>query len=262
MSTTKCGKPLLTEPESWPMIKSIAPGSGGRVADHYMGRGILRKGMEFSVFVLIAGIACLAAVTVSYGQQATNGQALEDRVSRFLRDARSSWSDWNVPYEDGKLLHDLVVKGKFRNILEIGTSTGHSTIWLAWAAARTGGRVTTIEIDEKRHQRALDNFRKAGVAAFIDARLGDAHTLVPALKGPFDFVFCDADKDWYLQYFLDIAPKIKAGGCFTAHNVLWRTNPDIAKFLGHVKSDPGFRTTIERGSGEGISISCKADLKR
>ncbi len=214
------------------------------------------------MFVPAVAIACLAVVTLSYGQQPTNGQALDARVSRFLRDARSSWSDWNVPYEDGKILHDLVVKGKFRNILEIGTSTGHSTIWLAWAAAKTGGRVTTIEIDRGRYQTALENFRKAGVESYIDARLGDAHTLVPALKGPFDFVFSDADKEWYLQYFLDVAPKMSAGGCFTAHNVLWRSDQGIRKFLDHVKSDPAFHTVIERGSGEGISISCRTDPKR
>ena len=53
-----------------------------------------------------------------------------------------------------------------------------------------------------------------------DARLADAHELVRTLKGPFDFVFCDADKDWYLQYFLDLESKISLKGCYTAHNKL------------------------------------------
>jgi predicted O-methyltransferase YrrM len=177
-------------------------------------------------------------------------------VSRFLRDARGSWADLNVPYEDGKRIHDLVVKGAFTRILEIGTSTGHSTIWLAWAAAKTGGRVTTIEIDRERHARALENFKRAGVAPSIDARLADAHVLVPLLEGPFDFVFSDADKEWYLQYFLDLESKVSPGGCFTAHNAL-TGGPGAARFLDYVKRDPRFRTSVERGSGEGISISCK-----
>jgi len=182
--------------------------------------------------------------------------SLDVQVSRFLKENKNAWRGWNVPYEDGKILHDLVVHGKFTNILEIGTSTGHSTIWLAWAASKTGGKVTTIEIDPDRHRIALENFTKAGVASYIDARLGDAHDLVRILKGPFDFVFCDADKDWYLQYFLDLEPKISVNGCYTAHNTL-RGGGDVQIFLDHVKGNTRFRTRIERGSGEGISISCK-----
>jgi predicted O-methyltransferase YrrM len=181
---------------------------------------------------------------------------LDAQVARFLLENRNSWTGWNVPYEDGKILHDLIIKGRSKNILEIGTSTGHSTIWLAWAAAKTGGRVTTIEIDRERYRDALENFKKAGVAPYIDARLGNAHDLVRTLEGPFDFVFCDADKDWYLQYFIDLAPKISIGGCYTAHNTL-RGGRDVERFLDYARRNPGFQTTIERGSGEGISISCR-----
>lgn len=192
-------------------------------------------------------------------QQPTGLSALDSRVSRFLEETRNSWSDMNVPYQDGKILYSLVLKGRFQNILEIGTSTGHSTIWLAWAASKTGGRVTTIEIDRERHEKALANFKKAGLASFIEARLADAHQLVPRLSGPYDFIFCDADKEWYLQYFLDLEAKISPKGCFTAHNVLWRFDPSIKKFLDHIKGHPGFRTYIEKGSGEGISVSCRIE---
>ncbi len=57
------------------------------------------------------------------------------------------------------------------------------------------------------------------------------HVLVPALKDPFDFVFCDADKEWYLQYFLDLEAKISVNGCYTAHNVSWSRDPEGKKFL-------------------------------
>jgi predicted O-methyltransferase YrrM len=207
------------------------------------------------VAVAIGWLIGLGALGIALAQTRSM-PGLDAQVSKFLDDARGSWSDWNVPHEDGKILYDLIVKGSFRSILEIGTSTGHSTIWLAWAASKTGGKVTTIEIDRGRHEKALSNFRKAGVAAYIDARLADAHDVVPALKGPFDFVFCDADKDWYLQYFKDLESKMSPKGCFTAHNVLWST-PDIRRFVEYVKQDPGFRTTIERGSGEGVSVSCR-----
>jgi predicted O-methyltransferase YrrM len=209
------------------------------------------------ILLLVVATLWLSVIEPAWGEQSTKTSALDKQVSRFLKENRHSWTGWNVPYEDGKILYDLVVKNRFKNIIEIGTSTGHSTIWLAWAASKTGGKVTTIEIDRDRYTTALENFRKSGVAPYIDARLGDAHELVRVLKGPFDFVFCDADKDWYLQYFIDLAPKISSGGCYTAHNAL-RGGRDVELFLDYVKGDARFRTTIERGSGEGISISCRA----
>jgi predicted O-methyltransferase YrrM len=205
---------------------------------------------------VIAPLVGLAIAGLS-ARSAFGESDLDSRVSQFLKQARGSWTGWNVPYEDGKILYGLVLRGNYRNILEIGTSTGHSTIWLAWAASKTGGKVITIEIDEERLRVARENFRKAGVADLIDARLGDAHEVVPALKGPIDFVFSDADKDWYLRYFQDLEAKMSLNGCFTAHNVLWENDPGIRSFLDYVRKDPKFRTTIEKGSGVGISISYK-----
>jgi predicted O-methyltransferase YrrM len=147
------------------------------------------------------------------------------------------------------------VKHRFTRALEIGTSTGHSAIWIAWGLSKTGGRLVTLEIDADRHAEAVKNFEEAGLAAYIDARLGDAHQLVKQLAGPFDFAFSDADKDWYTQYFKDVDPKFKAGGCFTAHNVNSRGG-GAAEFLDYVKSLPNYETTVA-GSREGVSISCK-----
>ena len=210
------------------------------------------------VMAIILGCATgLGEPGYAFGEQPVPPFDIDGRVSRFLTAERDAWADLNVPYEDGQILFDLVLRGRFRNILEIGTSTGHSTIWLAWAAAKTGGMVTTIEIDRDRHEAALDNFRRAGVLRYIDARLADAHELIPKLKGPFDFVFCDADKEWYLTYFLDLKSKMAAHGCYAAHNVLRHGGPEAAEFVRYVKRLPGFRTVIERGSGEGISVTCR-----
>jgi caffeoyl-CoA O-methyltransferase len=182
---------------------------------------------------------------------------LDARVSAFLAAARGTWHDLNVPYEDGAALHRLVLAAGSRSILEIGTSTGHSTIWLAWAAAKTGGKVTTLEIDAERHRQARRNFEKAGLSGYIDARLGDAHELVKTLPGPFDFVFSDADKEWYLQYFLDLDPKLSVGGCFTAHNVLRPTAPEVQQMIDAIEAKPNYTTRIERTSPEGILVACK-----
>lgn len=144
---------------------------------------------------------------------------LDARVRRFLDERRGTWRDMNVPEADGRALHDLVVENRYTRGLEIGTSTGRSGVWIAWAMAKTGGKLVTIDIDENRHREAVANFKAAGVAAWVDARLADAHDLVPKLDGPFDFVFIDADKEWYTNYAKAVLPKLTVGGSLTAHNV-------------------------------------------
>ena len=110
----------------------------------------------------------------------------------------------NVSEGDGQVLYDLIIENNYKKALEIGTSTGHSAIWIAWALSKTGGKLITIEINERRHKEAMANFQEAGLSEYIDARLADAHQLVHELEGPFDFVFIDADKGWYKNYFIDI----------------------------------------------------------
>jgi predicted O-methyltransferase YrrM len=180
---------------------------------------------------------------------------LDKRVRNFLDSKKNSWRDLNVPESDGQLLYDLIIENNYKNAVEIGTSTGHSGIWIAWALSKTGGKLTTIEIDEQRHKEALENFEKAGLSKYIDARLADAHELAPALKGPVDFVFSDADKDWYINYFKDMDPKLVVGGCFAAHNVNERTN---YFFYEYVSKLPNYKTTIDN-RGRGMSISYKTD---
>lgn len=191
-----------------------------------------------------------------HGQVSKDQQELDKKVTAFLSDRNDEWRYWNVPYQDGKVLHDIIVKNKYKSVLEIGTSTGHSTIWLAWAISKTGGKVVTIEIDEGRHKTALDNIKKAGLSDYVDARLADAHELVKQIEGPFDFVFSDADKGWYTQYFKDVDPKLKVGGCFTAHNVS-NTYGGAGEFLKHVQSLSNYKTTVDNSSSSGISISYK-----
>ena len=208
---------------------------------------------------LVRWIAALAACFVVGPGALGEGPELDGKVQAFLSAERGRWDYLNVPYQDGKILHELVVRNGHRRILEIGTSTGHSTVWLAWAAAKTGGKVTTIEIDRGRHERAVANFRRAGVAEYVDARLGDAHELVKTLPGPWDFVFQDADKEWYLQYFVDLEAKMAPGGCYTAHNVARPAARQVVEFLDYVKNRPAFGLRFAEGaSGEGISISCRS----
>ncbi len=182
--------------------------------------------------------------------------ARDQQVKKYLNERRDTWRDMNVPYQDGQLLYDLIVKNGYKSAVEIGTSTGHSTVWIAWALSKTGGKLITMEIDEGRRQQALDNLEACGLLDYVDSRLGDAHQLVKDLKGPVDFVFSDADKEWYTQYFKDLDPKLKVGGCFTAHNV--RNNFGGTKdFLDYVRSQDRYETTVDKSSSAGVSISYK-----
>lgn len=199
----------------------------------------------------------LVCVHVS-GQNGDGREELDKRVEAFLDRHDWGWGDMNVPAGDGKILHDLIVKNGYTKALEIGTSTGHSGIWIAWALSKTGGKLITIEIDERRYKEALANFEAAGLSDFIDARLANAHELVPKLPGPFDFVFSDADKGWYKNYLIAVLPKLEVGGCFTAHNIRSRRGRrgGTGEFLDYMYTLPNMETTVD-SSGGGISISYK-----
>ncbi len=212
----------------------------------------------YPLTLLIALILCLSFSSRSgFCEDLQNNKALDEKVRMLLENRKGSWHDWNIPYSDGKVLYDLVLKNKYNKAVEIGTSTGLSAIWIAWALSKTGGKLITIEIDQGRYKRALANFREAGLSEYIDARLADAHDLVVELKGPFDFVFSDADKDWYKNYFIALAPKLEVGGCFTAHNASNIGSEGIKEFIDYVKGLPNFKTTIDTTSSAGISISYK-----
>ena len=190
---------------------------------------------------------------------------LDKKVQAFLDSHRYGWRDMNVPRSDGQLLYDTIIKNGYTKALEIGTSTGHSAVWIAWALSKTGGKLITIEIDERRHEEALANFEEAGVSAYIDARLADAHELVKELKGPFDFVFSDADKWWYKNYFIDVFPKLEVGGCYTTHNISsWRRGGrrggGSGDYYDYIMSLPYMETTLD-SSGAGVLISYKKSEK-
>lgn len=212
----------------------------------------ITKSTQIFIFTVMLSLLSIGL----HAQQSKKQDEIDKKVTSFLEGKESEWRYWNVPYKDGKVLFDIIVKNQYKSALEIGTSTGHSTIWLAWAMSKTGGKVITIEIDEGRHKTALENIKKAGLSEFVDARLADAHKLVKEIDGSFDFVFSDADKGWYTQYFKDVDPKLKVGGCFTAHNVS-NSYGGAGEFVKYIEKLPNYKTTIDASSSSGISISYK-----
>jgi len=206
------------------------------------------------LILFVLGIFNITALAQDHGDQ----NKLDEKVKKFLDSHKYSWRDMNVPASDGQILYDLIIQNNYTKALEIGTSTGHSGIWIAWALSKTGGKLITIDIDEERYKEALANFKEAGVSEYIDARLEDAHKLVPELEGPFDFVFCDADKYWLTNYIKAVLPKLEKGGCFTAHNVSdLNSTSGIAEFIKFIENEPTLKTEYARNSRAGISISYK-----
>jgi len=201
-----------------------------------------------------------------YPQAGEKERVIDQTVEQFLKKMRNQWHDWNVPEADGKILHEIIIRNRYKKAVEIGTSTGHSGIWIAWALSKTGGKLITIEIDEGRYRQALSNFKKAGLSEYIDARLADAHQLVKELSGPFDFVFIDADKEWYTNYAKALIPKLEQGGCITAHNVWASTSlggfrSGTEEFYQYMNSLPDFETTIHPKSSAGVAVSYKKKTK-
>jgi len=215
----------------------------------------------------LAGLAA-AALAATAGHPFQDAEtALDAKVRSFLDSRRWSWRDMNVPEADGRVLHEIIVKNGYQRALEIGTSTGHSGIWIAWALAKTGGKLVTIDIDEGRHNEAKANFKAAGLDAYIDARLADAHELVPKLGGPWDFVFIDADKEGYTDYAKAVIPKLVPGGCIAAHNVSARRPGPGGRYRGYgggtgeyydyITSLPEFETSFPPGGRNDLSVSYK-----
>ena len=130
------------------------------------------KKIEKLTSVILLLLATLFISPKTGAQTLIENPELDRRVEKFLASGR--WQDMNVPTSDGKLLYDLIIKGQYTRALEIGTSTGHSGIYIAWALSKTGGKLITIDIDERRHKEALKNFKEAGLSDYIDARLADA----------------------------------------------------------------------------------------
>ena len=148
----------------------------------------------------------------------------------------------------GRYLSMLSYMIKPKSILEIGTYTGYSTLCLAEGLAE-GGKLTTLDKDMELEDRVRGYFEKAGLSEKIDFRLGDALNIIPRLKQTFDFVFIDADKINYSNYFDLVIDKVVSGGYLLADNVLWsgkviaegKKDEDteaICNFNQKIQSDP------------------------
>ena len=201
------------------------------------------------ISAIAAAVLCLALTAPAAGPM--TDREIEAWLPRLLE---SGQRYLNIEPAEGAYLRSLVVKVNAKRALELGTSTGYSGIWIAMGLRQTGGSLTTIEIDRGRHDRAVENFKTAGLAGLIDARLADALRETAKVEGPLDFVFIDANKPDYLAYYEMVLPKMRRGGVITAHNVVSNAR-GMADFLERIQSDPKVRSEIVTPGWQGISVS-------
>jgi predicted O-methyltransferase YrrM len=186
--------------------------------------------------------------------------AEERRVMHTLSDAQVMLrrDDFliSVGAATGSILN-LLAKGlQARRILELGTSYGHSTVWLAEAARETGGRVISLEIADKKVAYARDALRRSGgLDGYVDFHLGSALETLPRLAGPFDFVLIDLWKELYIPCFDLLHPKLAAGALVAADNMLYPeySRPDAQAYQRHVRSKGMDSVLLTVGSGVELS---------
>ena len=162
---------------------------------------------------------------------------------------------WNVPRKTGVLLNMFVKMMNAQRVLEIGTSNGYSGLWLAKALKETGGILTTIEFYEKRQSIAIENFKKCNVFDIVRPIEGSACEILNYL-GPdekFDFVFIDANKREYAEYFKLIKPHLMPKAMIVADNIISHAEK-VQTFIDAVDADDEFQYEIVEVPG-GILVA-------
>jgi predicted O-methyltransferase YrrM len=164
----------------------------------------------------------------------------------------------NVPMEDGRILRMLAETTGAKQVVEIGTSNGFSGIWWCMALRKTGGKLTTFEIDAARAALARKNFKRAGVDELVTLVEGDAHVEALKLKDKnvaIDILFLDADKEGYLDYLKNLLPLVRPGGLIVAHNM----TPRMAdpRYIKAITTNPDLETIFINMQASGVGITLK-----
>jgi caffeoyl-CoA O-methyltransferase len=189
-------------------------------------------------------------------------RAVFDRLER--RDALERQQDLprrkrlrQITPDVGRFLHTLVLAVRPRFILEIGTSGGYSTMWLATAARSVGATVVTLEIDPSKVQLATSNLHEAGLDDAVTIVQADALDYLRDRREPVDFVFLDAEKQDYLRFLELIVPLLPPGGLLVADNLISAAG-DLAEFRQRAESDPRLSAVVVP-IGRGELVAARID---
>jgi predicted O-methyltransferase YrrM len=157
----------------------------------------------------------------------------------------------------GRFLHSLLIARRAKHIVEIGTSYGYSTLFLADAARTTGGRVSTIELSESKQAHARAQLQKAKLADHVDWLNGDALGILERIEGPIDFVLLDLWKELYVPCLERFLPKLAENGIIAADNMLQPevVRPQAEIYRAAVRAVPWLQSVL-LPIGQGIELSC------
>ncbi len=206
----------------------------------------------------MAADARIEQVLAEYDARAAAEQPLH--AAGWSADDRRDQLLLRIGPETGRLVNILVRGAGARRIVELGTSYGYSTVWLAAAARETGGRVISIDLARRKQDYARSMLERAGLAEHVDWRTGDALEILKELAGPLDFVLIDLWKELYIPCFELLAPKLASGAVLVADNMLRPefSRADADAYRDRVRREPGMESvTLAVGSGICVSRSAR-----
>lgn len=164
--------------------------------------------------------AAVEAVLADYEARAKREEALRDTLAPEEAERRIDEMLLPVGRATGTLLNLLAREAGARRILEVGSSFGYSTIWLAEAARAVHGKVISLELKAAKTEYATAQLARAGLAGFVEFRVGDALATLAGLAGPFDLVLIDLWKNLYVPVFELLHPKLAPGALVIADNMI------------------------------------------
>ena len=156
----------------------------------------------------------------------------------------------------GQLMNLLIKETKAKTIVEVGSSYGYSTVWLAEAARETGGKVISLEIHPEKQKHAREMIEKAGLRGVVDFKLGDARESLRKLTKKIDFVLLDLWKELYIPCFDLFYPKLRPGALIIADNMITpeSSRKEAAAYQKHIRTMPGIQSLL-LNVGFGLELS-------
>jgi len=200
--------------------------------------------------------ATVLAVLADYEARAEREEALWDTLGPEEAERRIDEMLLPVGRATGTLLNLLAREAGARRILEVGSSFGYSTVWLAEAARAVRGKVISLELKAAKTEYATAQLARAGLADFVEFRIGDALESLAALAGPFDLVLIDLWKNLYVPVFELLYPKLAPGALVIADNMIEpasaRPHAQAYRHAVHVARD---MSSVLLPVGNGIELS-------
>lgn len=202
-------------------------------------------------------LALICVMSITAVALAGDAENLNKARAEFLKEFRRI--GLNTTPGDAMFLRIMVESTKAKRGVEVGTATGYGAILMGLGFEKTGGHLTTIDIDPDMVEKATANLAKMKLLKTVTVVEGDALDVLPKLEGEFDFLFIDAAKQDYLKYFKAIEAKMKPGSMIVADNVI-RSAAAMPDFLKYVQENPNYHTVIIKASelkNDGMAVIYK-----